>query len=449
MSLFKLKYILTSIFLLILVLSPVMFKGYEYIDTISKRKFEIIDIVDEPLNPTLKIVDDSKQIAIDISSVAAIKDDGTLWTWGFNEGYLRSDENKKSRIDDTIPYQIEGIDDAVAVVTGGLGVFALLKADGTVWAWGRVGSTDVIVDSDDDSYIIKDLRQIKGIKNVVDIAIDDDNLAFLTQQGDVYIMGNNTAGWVSGDLTQDILKTPTKVPNLKNIVRIEISGKLLLALNKKGELYSTGVSTYRLGRITNALKNPNSDFHIANKIILPKKVVDFVASIRTPMALLEDGSVWIWGRQKNLTMRETTLKGLYIDLNNEFTEGNVSNGLVDEALLPVKHELLHKVINIGENQAVTENGNLYVWGTYKNTTETKSEYESDTTHFRNPRLIKKKVNPQQLYYSRYVSVAIMKNGSVYFWHSNMSGARGTGEIVQGDMTDDYIFTPEKSLFTTN
>ena len=449
MSLFKLKYILTSIFLLILVLSPVMFKGYEYIDTISKRKFEIIDIVDEPLNPTLKIVDDSKQIAIDISSVAAIKDDGTLWTWGFNEGYLRSDENKKSRIDDTIPYQIEGIDDAVAVVTGGLGVFALLKADGTVWAWGRVGSTDVIVDSDDDSYIIKDLRQIKGIKNVVDIAIDDDNLAFLTQQGDVYIMGNNTAGWVSGDLTQDILKTPTKVPNLENIVRIEISGKLLLALNKKGELYSTGVSTYRLGRITNALKNPNSDFHIANKIILPKKVVDFVASIRTPMALLEDGSVWIWGKQKNLTMRETTLKGLYIDLNNEFTEGNVSNGLVDEALLPVKHELLHKVINIGENQAVTENGNLYVWGTYKNTTETKSEYESDTTHFRNPRLIKKKVNPQQLYYSRYVSVAIMKNGSVYFWHSNMSGARGTGEIVQGDMTDDYIFTPEKSLFTTN
>ena len=177
--------------------------------------------------------------------------------------------------------------------------------------------------------------------------------------------------------------------------------------------------------------------------------MDFVASIRTPMALLEDGSVWIWGKQKNLTMRETTLKGLYIDLNNEFTEGNVSNGLVDEALLPVKHELLHKVINIGENQAVTENGNLYVWGTYKNTTETKSEYESDTTHFRNPRLIKKKVNPQQLYYSRYVSVAIMKNGSVYFWHSNMSGARGTGEIVQGDMTDDYIFTPEKSLFTTN
>lgn len=425
-----------------------MFKGYEYIDMISKRKFEIIDVVDEPLSPTLKIVDDSKQIAIDISSVAAIKDDGTLWTWGFNEGYLRSDENKSNRIDDTIPYQIEGVDDAVAV-TESSGLFVLLKVDGTVWAWGRVGSTDIEVDPDDDSYIIKDLRQIKGIKNVVDIAIDDDNLAFLTQQGDVYIMGNNTAGWVNGNLTQEILKTPTKVPNLTDIVRIEISGRLLLALNKKGELYSTGVSTYRLGRTTNALKNPNSDFHIANKVILPKKVVDFVASIRTPMALLEDGNVWIWGKQKNLTMRETTLKGLYIDLNNKFTEGNVSNGLVDEALLPVKHELLHKVINISENQAVTENGNLYVWGTYKNTTETKSEYESDTTQFRKPRLIKKNVDPIQLYYSRYVSAAIMKNGSVYFWHSNMSGARGTGEIVRGDMTDDYMFTPEKSLFTTN
>lgn len=434
--------------MLILVLSPIIFKGYEYIDTMSKSRFEIIDVVDEPLSPTLKIVDDSKQIAIDISSVAAIKDDGTLWTWGFNEGYLRSDENKSNRIDDTIPYQIEGVDDAVAV-TESSGLFVLLKVDGTVWAWGRVGSTDIEVDPNNDSYIIKDLRQIKGIKSVVDIAIDDDNLAFLTQQGDVYIMGNNTAGWVNGNLTQEILKTPTKVPNLTDINRIEISNKLLLALNKDGELYSTGVSTYRLGRIASASKHANNDFHIADKVVLPKKVVDFVASTSTPMALLEDGSVWIWGKEKNLTMKDVTLKGLYIDLNNEFTEGNVSNGLVDEALLPVKHELLHKVINIGENQAVTESGNLYVWGTYKNTTKTKSDYDSVTTQFRKPRLIKKKVNPQQLYYSRNVSAIIDKDGSVYFWHMNSSGERGTGKIMMGDMTDNYIFTPEKSLFTTH
>lgn len=434
--------------MLILMLLPLIFKACEYIDTMSKSQFAIIDVIDEPLNPTLEIIDEPKHIAVN-HFVAAIKDDGTLWTWGLNEGYLRNDENKSNRIDDTVPYQVEGIDDAVAVVTGGLGVFALLKADGTVWAWGRVGSTDIIVDPDDDSSTIRDLRQIKGINNVVDIAIDDDNLVFLTQQGDVYMMGNNTAGWVNGDLTQEILETPTKVPNLTDIIRIEISGKLLLALNRDGELYSTGVSTYRLGRIANAPKLANSDFRMANKVVLPEKVVDFVASVRPPMALLEDGSVWIWGKQKNLTMKETTLKGLYIDLNNEFTEENVSNGLVDEALLPVKHELLHKVINIDENQAVTENGNLYVWGSYLNTTKTKSDYESNTTQFRKPRLIKKNVDPVQLYYSRYVSAVIMKNGSVYFWHSNMSGERGTGEIVDGEMTDDYIFTPEKSIFTTH
>lgn len=432
--------------MLILVLLPIILKGCEYIDTISKSKFEIIDVVDEPLNHTLEIVDDPKHIAIDISSVAAIKDDGTLWVWGLYNDHFKNEENKKNRIDDTIPYQIEGIDDAIAI-TNYSGLFVLLKADGTVWAWGIVGNTDIIVDPNEDSYEIKNLRQIKGINNVVDIAIDRNNLVFLTQQGDVYMMGNNTAGWVNGDLTQEILETPTKVPNLTDIIRIDISGKLLLALNREGELYSTGVSTYRLGRIANAPKHANSDFRITDKVILPKKVVDFVASIPTPMALLEDGSVWIWGKEKNLTMKDTTLKGLYIDLNNEFTEENVSNGLIDEALLPVKHELLHKVINIGENQAVTENGNLYVWGTYNNTTETKSEYYSTTTTFKKPRLIKKNIDLVQLYYSRYASAAIIEDGSVYFWHSNMSGVRGTGEIVNGDMTDDYMFTPEKSLFT--
>ena len=434
--------------MLILVLSPIIFKGYEYIDMRSKSKFAIIDAVDEPLNPTLEIVYEPKHIAIDISSVAAIKDDGTLWTWGSNDGYFRDDENQNHRIDDTIPYKVEGVDDAVAVIESS-GLFVLLKADGTVWAWGQVGSTDIIVDPDDDSSTIKDLRQIKGIDNVVDIAIDDDNLVFLTEQGDVYMMGNNTAGWVNGDLTQEILKTPTKVPNLTDIIRIEISGKLLLALNRNGELYSTGASTYRLGRVANTIKNTNSDFRIADKVVLPKKVVDFVASTSTPMALLEDGSVWIWGKEKNMTMKDTTIKGYYISLNNEFTEGNVSDGLVDEALLPVKHELLHKVINIGEDQAVTENGNLYVWGIYKNTTETKGEYYSTTTTFKKPRLIKKHVDPVQLYYSRSVSAVINKDGSVYFWHMNSSGERGTGKIIRGDLTNDYIFTPEKSLFTTH
>lgn len=435
--------------MLILVLSPIIFKGCEYIDAISKSQFPIIDVIDEPLSPTLKIVDDRKHIAIDISSVAAIKDDGTLWIWGPKDGYFRNDENKNEKVDDTIPYQIEGVDDAIAISTNDSGLFVLLKADGTVWAWGTVWNTDIIVDPNDESSTIKDLRQIKGINNVVDIAVDDDNLVFLTQQGDVYTMGNNTAGWVNGDLAQEILKTPTKVPNLTDISRIEISGQLLLALNRDGELYSTGVSTYRLGRIANASKHANSDFRIADKVVLPKKVVDFVSSTSTPMALLEDGSVWIWGKEKNLTMKDVTLKGLYIDLNNEFTEEEVSNGLVDETLLPVKHELLNKVIDIGQNQAVTENGDLYVWGTYQNRTERRSEYHSDTTQFSKPRLIKKNVDPVQLYYSRYVSAVIMKDGSVYFWHMNRSGERGNGKTMKVYMTDDYIFTPEKSLFTTH
>ena len=440
MSLSELKIKIAFIFILAFLISPIFFSIYEYFDIKSKENFKIINIEKTPLEHDIKTFYEPKHLAID-HSVAAIKSDGTWWAWGLDDGYFK--DSRKNYIDEKTPYQIKGIDDAVAVVTGASGLYALLREDGTVWAWGRVGNKDIVIDSNDDSYIIEDMRQIDGIQDVVDIAVGYNNLVFLKNNGDVYIMGGNKAGWINGNSNQEVIDKPIKVPYLKDIVRIDMTGSLLLALDKHGDLYSTGTSTYNLGRIA----RQTNGFYKSGRVILPEKVVDFVSYDRTPMALLENGSVWIWGKEKNMTMKNTTLKGYYIDLLNSFSKEKKPNGLVNEALLPVKHELLHRIVNIDRNQAVGENGDLYVWGTYINNTETRSEYESRTTKFRKPRLIKTNVDPVQLYYSDHVSAVIEKNGDVYFWHTNRSGERGTGNVTIGYMTDNYIFTPEKSLFT--
>lgn len=65
----------------------------------------------------------------------ALKDDGTVWVWGYNKGIygdgtLTDDYNTRAN-----PRQVPGLDDVVQIEAGEDHVLAL-KRDGTVWAWG-------------------------------------------------------------------------------------------------------------------------------------------------------------------------------------------------------------------------------------------------------------------------------------------------------------------------
>src|SRR5690606_31904685 len=65
----------------------------------------------------------------------ALKDDGTVWTWGRNNyGQLGngSDPNTNS----LTPVQVSDLTDVVAIAAGDDLNYAI-KSDGTVWGWGR------------------------------------------------------------------------------------------------------------------------------------------------------------------------------------------------------------------------------------------------------------------------------------------------------------------------
>jgi alpha-tubulin suppressor-like RCC1 family protein len=75
------------------------------------------------------------EIAAGYSQSCALKNDGTVWTWGHNHnGTLGNGSNIGSKV----PVQVLSLTDAAAVA-GGLGIadtFIALKNDGTSWAWG-------------------------------------------------------------------------------------------------------------------------------------------------------------------------------------------------------------------------------------------------------------------------------------------------------------------------
>jgi alpha-tubulin suppressor-like RCC1 family protein len=77
-------------------------------------------------------LDEVKDIAAGSSYSLALKSDGTVWSWGYNEfGQLGDGTNT----DSSTPVQVSDLDGVKAISGGGAHSLGL-KDDGTVWAWG-------------------------------------------------------------------------------------------------------------------------------------------------------------------------------------------------------------------------------------------------------------------------------------------------------------------------
>lgn len=62
----------------------------------------------------------------------ALKDDGTVWAWGFNDTGQLGDGTTTDR---NTPVQVSALSD-IAAIAAGYDHSLALKSDGTVWAWG-------------------------------------------------------------------------------------------------------------------------------------------------------------------------------------------------------------------------------------------------------------------------------------------------------------------------
>ncbi len=63
----------------------------------------------------------------------ALKRDGRLWSWGYNDGYLLGDGTTASRAS---PGRIGTANDWATISVGLVHVVAV-KRDGTLWVWGK------------------------------------------------------------------------------------------------------------------------------------------------------------------------------------------------------------------------------------------------------------------------------------------------------------------------
>ena len=209
---------------------------------------------------TVKDLGRFRDIAAGGGHSLALRDDCTVWAWGYNEYGELGDG---TFTDSQSPVQVQDLYDVKAISTTFAHSLAL-KGDGTVWAWGWNGvgqlgngtftydtpnPTPVPVRTDDP--LAEDPRQpLSGVAAGAahSLALKDD--------GTVRSWGGNWVGQL-GDAT-DVAKsnTPGKVLYLSGITAIDADSVHSLSLNENGLVAAWGSNdSGQLGYGTNAYRS--------------------------------------------------------------------------------------------------------------------------------------------------------------------------------------------------
>ena len=140
-------------------------------------------MVDAPV----KVLDNVAAVSCGDSFTAAVRTDGTVWTWGLNTtGQLGNGESgmvSGTRIIQLRPAKV--LDGARTVACGG-GHAAAIKTDGSLWMWGSLGSGGM-------NNTCQSVP-VKVMDNVAAVSCGQYHTAVLKTDGSLWTFGDNTLG---------------------------------------------------------------------------------------------------------------------------------------------------------------------------------------------------------------------------------------------------------------
>lgn len=227
----------------------------------------------------------------------ALRQDGTVWTWGDNShGQLGNGTAGGSA--GATPAQVGGLSEVKAIAAGCYHSLAL-KEDGTVWAWGENSEGQLGDGTDEDRNAPVPVGNLNGVKA---IAAGGYHSLAAKVDGTVWAWGNNTFGQL-GDGSNDQSFTPTQVQvrvllNLKpltNVRSIAAGDVFSMALKEDGTVLSWGENFYgQLGDGTNDNRYSAVSVKTPTGGVL-RGVKAIAAGYYHALALKRDGTLRAWG----------------------------------------------------------------------------------------------------------------------------------------------------------
>jgi alpha-tubulin suppressor-like RCC1 family protein len=251
----------------------------------------------------------SSTIAAGLYHSLALKDDGSLWTFGSNVyGQLGRTTDLGAQEANPTPTQVMT---GARSVAAGNGHSLVLKANGSLWTFGSnyFGELGRTIDG---GSSVTDPTPTQVMTGVSAIAAGALHSLVLRSDGSLWTFGSNFFGQLgrtTGDPFGASDPTPTQV--MTGVSAIAAGGTHSLALKTDGSLWSFGDDSYgQLGRTSNALT------YIPNAT--PTQVMTGVSAMAAgathSLALRTDGSLWTFGSNYFGELGTTTNAGTAISI---------------------------------------------------------------------------------------------------------------------------------------
>jgi alpha-tubulin suppressor-like RCC1 family protein len=229
----------------------------------------------------------------------ALKKDGTVWTWGSNDyGQLGDGTTMSAKWYTIVPVEVKGLGN-VTMISAGPWQSVALKSDGTVWSWGANGVGNLGDGTLEDRH---SPVQVKGLNNVTSVS---SGFFAIKSDGSVWTWGMalvepDQTGQVSVSTAEELQAacrpTPFQVPGLTNTKSIDTEDtRHTVFVKNDGTVWSWGYNT--LGRLGDGSTNDEGRIYVKTPV-QAKGLNDVnmaVAADSSSIALKDDGIVCVWG----------------------------------------------------------------------------------------------------------------------------------------------------------
>lgn len=241
------------------------------------------------------------------------------------EGYLRTPEQS---------WELFSALENVSVSTGAASI-AVLKADGSVWTWGRNDYGQLGSGNYTNTTVP---QQVSSISDVAEVSAGSDHMLVRKSDNTVYGWGRNYNGCL-GNGGSGTSTVPVKMLNADNAVSVCAGMCVSYVIKDNYELYSCGSNEY--GQMGDGTTTPKSTL---TKVNISEKVIAVDGIMAGAAAVTESGKVYTWGA------------------NNHYRLGIESTDNQSEPQMVLDANIKSVSVGFFSMMAVDENGQLYTWG---------------------------------------------------------------------------------------
>ena len=191
-----------------------------------------------------------KQVSAGDAHTAAIKTDGTLWTWGY--GFFGQVGNNASAIDSTRSTPVTTFAGGTnwKQVDCGSSYTAAIKIDGTLWIWGYSANGRLGNDTAGYSSIATPVTTFAGGTNWKQVSAGNAHTAAIKTDGTLWTWGQGTSGQLGNAAISRRLTPVTTFSGGTNWKQVSAGNVHTEAIKTDGTLWTWGTGTS--GQLGNA-----------------------------------------------------------------------------------------------------------------------------------------------------------------------------------------------------